>query len=72
MRTPFLVGGVLLLVAGGLISAGVFKFQKTEKVADLGPIEITKTDTKTPPVNLGWILMGAGAVAVVIGAASKK
>ncbi len=72
MRTPALVIGVLLLIIGGLIAAGVFKFQTTEKVAEIGPIEITKTDTKSPPVNLGWILLGAGAVAVVIGAVSKK
>jgi hypothetical protein len=72
MRTPALVIGVLLLIIGGLITAGVFKFQTTEKVADIGPIEITKTDTKTPPINLGWVLLGAGAVAVVIGAISKK
>jgi hypothetical protein len=72
MRTPALVIGVLLLIIGGLIAAGVFKFQSTEKVVDLGPIEISKTDTKTPPINLGWILMGAGALAVVVGAASKK
>lgn len=72
MRTPALVIGVILLILGGLIAAGVFKFQTTEKVADLGPIEISKTDTKTPPLNLGWILLGAGAVAVVVGAISKK
>jgi hypothetical protein len=72
MRTPALVIGVLLLIIGGLITAGVFKFQTTEKVADIGPIEISKTDTKTPPINLGWVLLGAGAVAVVIGAVSKK
>ena len=72
MRTPALVIGVLLLIIGGLITAGVFKFQTTEKVADIGPIEITKTDTKTPPINLGWVLIGAGAVAVVVGAVRKK
>ena len=72
MRTPALVIGVLLLIIGGLITAGVFKFQTSEKVADIGPIEITKTDTKTPPINLGWILIGVGAVAVVVGAVSKK
>jgi hypothetical protein len=72
MRTPALVIGALLLIIGGLIAAGVFKFQSTEKVVDIGPIEISKTDTKTPPINLGWILMGAGALAVVVGVASKK
>ena len=72
MRMPAIILGAVLLVAGGLIAAGVFKFQSTEKVLDMGPIEVTKTDTKSPPINLGWVLMGAGAVALVIGAASKK
>lgn len=72
MRMPALIIGAILLIIGGLITAGVFKFQTTEKVADIGPIEITATDTKTPPINLGWVLIGVGAVVVVIGAISKK
>lgn len=72
MRKPMIVLGLLMLVAGGLIAAEVFKFETSEKVADIGPIEITKTDTKAPPVNLGWILLGAGALALVVGVASKK
>ena len=72
MRKPLLAIGVLLLAAGGLIVADVFKYESTEKVADLGPIEINKTDTKRAPVNLGWVLLGAGAVAVVVGVVSKK
>ena len=72
MRMPAFVVGVILLLVGGLITAGVFKFQTTEKVADIGPIEITTTDTKTPPINLGWVLIGVGAIAVVVGAVSKK
>ena len=72
MRKPLLAIGVLLLAAGGLIVADVFKYESTEKVADPGPIEINKTDTKRAPVNLGWVLLGAGAVAVVVGVASKK
>ena len=73
MRTPLLVIGILLLVIGGLVAADVFKFQTKEKVADLGPIEISRTETREAPVNLGWVvLLGAGAVAVVVGVASKK
>jgi hypothetical protein len=72
MRKPALLIGAMLLIIGGLISAGVFKFQTTEKVADIGPIEISKTDTKTPPINLGWVLIGVGAIAVVVGAVIKK
>jgi hypothetical protein len=72
MRMPALILGVILLVVGGLIAAGVLKWQETEKVADIGPIEINKTETKSPPLNLGWLLLGAGAVAVVAGAMMKK
>lgn len=72
MRMPALILGAILLVVGGLIAAGVFKFESTEKVLDIGPLEVSKTETKRPPLNLGWILLGAGAVAVVIGVASKK
>ncbi len=72
MRMPLIVIGIILLLAGGLIAAGVFKFQTKETVADIGPIEISKTDTKTPPVNVGWILLGAGALSVVVGFATKK
>lgn len=72
MRKPLLVIGILLLVAGGVIVSGLFKFQTSEKVADLGPIEISKTETRIAPLNLGWALLGAGAVAAVVGLASKK
>ena len=72
MRMPAIIIGAILLIIGGLITAGVFKFQSTEKVADIGPIAITKTDTKSPPINLGWVLIGVGAIALVVGVASKK
>ena len=72
MRVPALLIGVNLLVAGGLIVGGVFQWESTEKVADIGPIQINKTETKSPPSNLGWVLLGAGAVAVVAGALMKK
>ena len=72
MRVPALRIGVILLVAGGLVLGGIFKWESTEKVADIGPIQINKTETKSPPSNLGWILLGAGAVAVVAGALMKK
>ncbi|KFL36314.1 hypothetical protein [Arenimonas donghaensis] len=71
MRTPLLVLGAILLVVGGLITAGVFRYDSKE-TAELGPIELSVTKEKSPPINLGWILLGAGAVAVVIGVASKK
>jgi hypothetical protein len=72
MRAAALVLGVILLVLGGLVAAGVFKYETTEKVVDLGPIELSATETKTAPLNLGWMLLGAGTVLVVVGVLIKK
>jgi hypothetical protein len=72
MRIPALVIGVILLLAGGVVVSGIFKWEETEKVADIGPIQINKTETKSAPMNLGWVLLGAGAVAVVAGTLMKK
>lgn len=72
MRTPALIIGILLLVAGGLISAGVVSFDKQETVAKLGPLEITATDTKKPTPVVGYALLGLGALLLVVGLAGKK
>ena len=72
MRTPALVVGVLLLIVGGLISAGVFSFTKQETVAKLGPMEITTTEQKKPAPILGYVLLGAGVLVLVLGSISRK
>lgn len=72
MRAAALVLGAILLIVGGLVAAGVFKYETTEKVLDLGPIEINETRTESPPLNLGWLLLGAGTVLVVVGVLMKK
>ena len=72
MRSPLLIIGVILLVLGGLISAGVFSFTSEKQVAKLGPLEVTSTEQKKPPINLGYILIGVGAVVIVVGAVAKK
>jgi hypothetical protein len=72
MRTPILIIGVLLLVVGGLISAGVFSFSKQETVAKLGPMEITTTEQKKPAPVLGYVLLGAGVLVLVFGSMQKK
>ncbi len=72
MRTPALVIGILLLIVGGLISAGIFSFTKQETVAKLGPLEITASQQKKPAPVLGYVLLGAGVLVLAFGAASKK
>lgn len=72
MRTPALIVGILLLVVGGLISAGVLSFDKQETVAKLGPLEITTTDQKKPAPVVGYLLLGVGALVLIVGLAGKK
>ena len=72
MRIPALVLGVLLIIVGGLISAGIISFDRQETVAKLGPLEVTATHEKKPAPMIGYILLGAGALLVVIGLVAKK
>ena len=72
MRTPALIFGLVLLLVGGLIAAGVFSFTKQETVAKLGPMEITTTEQKKPAPVLGYVLLGAGALVLVLGFTSRK
>lgn len=72
MRTPALIVGVLLLVVGGLISAGVLSFDKQETVAKLGPLEITTTDQKKPAPVVGYLLLGVGALVLIVGLVGRK
>jgi len=72
MRTPSLIIGILLLIVGGLISAGVFSLTQEKTVAKLGPMEITATQQKKPAPIIGYVLLGAGALVLVFGLAAKK
>jgi hypothetical protein len=60
--------GVLLIVAGlvGLLYGG-FSYTKRDKIIDLGPIEATKTETKTVPLPpiVGALALIGGVVLVV-------
>jgi|GEM_PF-6292314 len=71
MRMPALILGVILLIVGGLIAAGMLRYDGEDK-AEFGPVKFSLTREKTPPANLGWVLVGVGALALVVGVASKK
>lgn len=72
MRTFALVLGLLLLVAGGLVSAGLFSFTDTREVLKIGDASLKVSKQKKPDRSLGYVLLGAGAVVIAIGAAAKK
>jgi hypothetical protein len=72
MRTPALVIGILLLIVGGLISAGVFSFTDTREVLRIGDASLEVSQQKKPDRTLGYVLLAVGAVVTVLGAVSKK
>jgi drug/metabolite transporter (DMT)-like permease len=72
MRIPALILGFLLLVAGALVAAGVFSYNKKETVAKLGPMELTATEKHKPAPLVGYVLFGAGALVLALGYAARK
>lgn len=72
MRMPALILGAVLVIIGGLIAAGVFKYQDTDEVVDFGQLEVEKTEEKTAPLNWGYVLLGGGLVVLVVGALTRK
>ena len=72
MRTPALILGILLLVAGGLISAGMFSFTDTKEVLKIGDASLKVSKEKKPDQTLGFVLLGLGAIVTVVGAMAKK
>jgi hypothetical protein len=72
MRTPALILGILLLVAGGLISAGMFSFTDTKEVLKIGDASLKVSKESKPDRTLGYVLLGAGALVIAVGALAKK
>ena len=72
MRGTILLGVILLIAGLAGLAWPVISYTKTEKVVDIGPIEVTAEREKRVPVPP--ILGGLSAVAglVIIVAASRK
>lgn len=65
--------GIILIVVGILMMVfRGFNFTRTEKVVDLGPLEVNKKEKESVgwPIYAGGIAIGAGVVLLV--AANKK
>ncbi|MBL7717657.1 MAG: hypothetical protein JNL72_02375 [Flavipsychrobacter sp.] len=65
--------GIVLIVAGVLLFLfNSVSFTQKKEVAEIGPLEINKTETRKIgwPVYTGGIVIGAGVVLLI--AASKK
>lgn len=72
MRASLLIVAVLLLVAGGLISAGMLSVPQEKEVLRLGDRALSVTQQRTPDRRLGYGLLVAGAVVLVVGLTRKR
>ena len=72
MRSFLLICGALLCAGGVLIAAGMLKYRDSEKVVDLGAVEVEASREKSAPANLGYLLIGGGALLLVGGAVARR
>ncbi len=68
---PLTILGILLILGGGVILVRGLNMTTKENVADIGPISVTTTETKSVPSWVGAIAAVAG-VALVLAGSGKK
>lgn len=68
MRGISMIGAVLILLGIIGLAIGSFSFTETDKVAEVGPLEINKTEEHTVSIptiaSIIALIAGAGLVAV--------
>ena len=72
MRKPALVIGAILLIVGGLITAGMLSFPDKKEILSVGDASLSVTKNTKPDRTLGYVLLALGAVGVIVGVAGKK
>ena len=72
MKTPMLIGIILIVIGIIALAYQGITYTTREKVVDIGPIQMSADKTKTIPLSpiLGGIALVGGIVLVVAG--SKK
>lgn len=65
MQRIVLVIGILCLLAGGLVAAGVVDFADERSVLSVGDAELSVETRETAPPTLGYGLLAVGALLTV-------
>lgn len=73
MKTLTVVGILLILIGIAALAYQGITYTRKEKIADIGPIEITKEEKKNVPLSpvLGISVLGAGIILLFLGAKQK-
>jgi len=74
MKTPTIIGIILIVIGILVLSIGGFSITKREKVLDIGPIQasVDKKESFPLPPLLGYAALAGGVVLVATGALGKK
>ena len=74
MKNTTPLGAFLLIIGIVLLVYQGFSFTRKEKVADIGPVQISKDKKEIvwlPPI-VGWVVAGTGVALLVNGLRSKR
>ncbi|MEO7933582.1 MAG: DUF3185 domain-containing protein [Chthoniobacterales bacterium] len=74
MKTPTIIGIILIIIGIVSLSIGGFSVTKREKVLDLGPLQasVDKKENYPLPPLLGYAALAGGIVLVAVGATGRK
>ena len=72
MRAFLLVVATLLLLAGGLIAAGMLSWPQQKEVLRLGGHALSVTQERKPDPRLGYGLLALGTVVLLVGLGRKR
>jgi hypothetical protein len=73
MKTSTILGVILIVMGAAVLGYDHYSYTTTEKILQIGPLTATaeKTHTVSLPPILGWLLVGGGVCALVLGLRSK-
>jgi hypothetical protein len=68
MRPGVVVGALLILAGIIMLSVGGFSFTSRERVADVGPVEVTAERERSVPVSpaLAGLIIAGGLLLIVV------
>ena len=69
---PLMFVGVLLILIGAVVLIRGLSVTTKDQVADIGPIEVNREETRTIPPWAGGLAAAAGVAMVLVGAGKKN
>jgi hypothetical protein len=74
MKSTVILGIALIVIGAAVLGYDHYSYTTTENILQVGPITATaeKTHTVSFPPILGWLLIGGGVGALLLGGRSKK